>query len=176
MKKILLLITILVFVSLQISAQGYKKGINNLNIGAGIGQAGITGSSSIPPISLGYQLGIGDKYSVGVIVGYSGSTNSVLTYEWSYSYIVIAGRGEYHFMKPTDKLDAYAGASLGYSIVSVKEPDNLPAFGNWGTVGASYLIYGVHVGARYAFSKSFGAFAELGYGISLITVGVNLKL
>ncbi len=175
MKKNLFTIAIILLVASQLFGQGYKKGVNNLNIGVGMGLNGITGESSLPPISLGYQLGIAKNYSIGAIVGYSGSTNKVLTYEWTYTYIVVGGRGEYHFMKPTDKLDAYAGGTLGYTIVSVSEPDNLPSYVG-GAIGTSYLIYGAHAGIRYAFSKSFGAFAEVGYGIGLLTIGINLKL
>ncbi len=176
MKKNLFTIAIILLVASQLFGQGYKKGVNNLNIGVGMGLNGITGESTLPPISIGYQLGINKKYSVGAIVGYSSSSAKVLTYEWTYTYIFIGGRGEYHFMEPTDKLDAYAGGTLGYNIVSVSEPDNLPAFGSFAAVGTSYLIYGAHAGIRYAFSKSFGAFAEVGYGIGLVTVGLNLKL
>ena len=176
MKKNIFTIAIVLLVASQLFGQGYKKGVNNLNIGVGMGLNGITGESSLPPISLGYQYGLEDKYSIGAIVGYSSSTSSVLSYEWTYTYIFVGGRGEYHFMKSTDKLDAYAGATLGYTIVSVSEPDNLPAFGAWGAVGTSYLIYGAHAGVRYAFSKSFGAFAEVGYGIGLLTAGINIKL
>ncbi len=175
MKKNIFTIAIILLVASQLFGQGYKKGVNNLNIGAGMGLNGITGESSLPPISIGYQLGIADKYSIGAIVGYSSSTSSVLSYEWTYTYIVVGGRGEYHFMKSTDKLDAYAGATLGYTIVSASEPDNLPAYVT-SAAATGYLIYGAHAGVRYAFSKSFGAFAEVGYGISLVTVGINFKL
>lgn len=160
--------------------QGYRKGVNNLNIGIGFGDvAGGYGTSSLPPISVGYQIGIEDKISVGGIVGYSSSTYDFggwggTNYEWTYTYIIIGARGEYHLLEASNPFDVYGGVTLGYNIVSVSEPSGFSGYGY--TAGASYLFYGVHAGARYAFSPSFGAFAELGYGLGIVNVGVNFKL
>lgn len=161
-------------------AQGYNKEGKAINIGAGFGLAGISGDATIPPLSVGVQFGFTDKISIGGIVGYAGSSYKfgLLTssYEWKYNYIIVGARGEYHFMKPDDNLDLYSGVTLGYNIVNVSEPSNLPRYGVTYSATSSYLLYGGHVGVRYAFSNSFGLFAEAGYGIGYITGGIFLRM
>lgn len=177
MKKVLLVLLALLFISSMTSyAQGFRNGSKTLNAGIGFGFAGTEGSSTLPPISVGYQVGMTDKISVGGILCYSGSSYKASfgtsSYEWKYSYIVIGGRGEYHFMEPSDKLDLYAGLTLGYNIVSVTAPSG--SFGY--TAAGSALFLGGHAGARYAVSNTWGGFGEIGYGIGYLTVGAYFKL
>jgi hypothetical protein len=100
-----------------------EKGTNNLGIGIGPGLAGIYGTMSVPAISVGYQAGVHENISVGGLVGYSSSTYDGgffgnRSYEWTYSYIVIGARGEYHFTDvEVENLDLYSGLTLGYTIV-----------------------------------------------------------
>ena len=181
MKKLLLLVfgVLFIFISTNVNAQGYKKDGLALNVGLGFGLAGIYGSSTIPPISASLGYGVTDKISVGGIVGYSGSSYKYTyfngSYEWKYSYIIIGARGEYHFNKPTDKLDPYAGLTLGYDIVSVSSPSNLS--GNIGySAETSYLLFGFHGGLRYALNDKLGVFGEVGYGVGYLTVGAFFRL
>lgn len=175
MKKVVLLLIVLF--STQIFAQGYHKEVKNLGLGIGLGSIGIEGDATLPPLSVGLQMGITDEISVGGIVGYTGSTYKWgflgTSYEWTYTHILIGARGEYHFLKGNKNLDAYAGLTLGYHIIGVTEPSG---FSGGYTAAASSLFYGGHVGARYGFSESMGVFGELGYGISYLTVGLNIKL
>jgi hypothetical protein len=180
MKK-LLSVSIFIVIAAAISfGQTYKKGDNNLNIGIGPGLAGIYGSMSVPSISAGYQVGVHQKFSVGGIVGYSSSSYDEGTYygvdyKWTYTYIFIGGRGEYHFIDADiENLDIYAGITLGYNIVSVSSPSNT-LYGNY-TAEGSYLLYGFHAGGRYYFTPKIGAFLELGYGVGYIVAGVTFRL
>jgi hypothetical protein len=178
MKKVLfVLLAILVLSSTTSFAQGFKNGSKTLNAGIGFGFSGLTGDATIPPVSVGLQVGITDKFSVGGIVAYTGSSDKYSfygsSYEWKYSYIIIGARGEYHFMEPSDKLDLYAGLTLGYNIVSVTTPSG--TYSGYSAAGSA-LFLGGHVGARYAVSNSWGGFAELGYGIGYLTVGAFFKL
>jgi len=180
MKKVLVTILVLFFVSSLSFGQVYKKGVTNLNAGVSIGGfAGGYGTSDFPPISLGLQFGIHEKISVGGIVGYSSSSYDYGSwfgndYSWTYRYILVGARGEYHFIDLDVKdVDVYGGLTIGYNIVSVSEPTG---FSGSYSVGASYLFYGFHAGARYMFSPKIGVFGELGYGIGYITLGLNVKL
>ena len=108
----------------------------------------------------------------------SASTFGFRGYNWSYSYIFIGGRGEYHFDKSelkiqNDNLDLYAGLTLGFNIVTVSEPNIVT--GGYSAQG-SYFLFGLHIGGRYYFSQNIGAFLELGYGVGYITGGVSFKL
>jgi hypothetical protein len=178
MKKVLLvLLALLVITSMTSYAQGFRNGSKTLNAGIGLGFSGLTGDATVPPISVGYQVGITDKISVGGIVGFTGSSDKFSfngsTYEWKYSYIIIGARGEYHFMEPSDKLDLYAGLTLGYDIVSATAPSG--TFSGYSAAGSA-LFVGGHAGARYAVSNTWGGFGELGYGIGYLTVGAYFKL
>jgi hypothetical protein len=179
MKKLLSVSIFIVLVASISFSQTYKKGNNNLNIGIGPGLAGIYGSSSVPGISAGYQVGVHEKFSVGGIVGYSSSSYSSgyflgKEYKWTYSYIFIGARGEYHFIDANvENLDLYGGLTLGYNIVSVSEPSGYTGF--YSSEG-SYLLYGFHAGGRYYFSPKIGAFLELGYGVGYIVAGVTFRL
>jgi len=177
MKKIITIAAILILSS-QLFAQGYDKNKTVLNAGIGFGLAGIYGDATLPPISLGLQFGVNEKISVGGMVGFSTSTYDLgsflgKNYEWDYTYIIVGARGEYHFLETSDKLDAYAGLTLGYSVASVSEPSGYSGFY---TAESGYFLYGVHVGARYALSNSLGVFGELGYGVGYLTAGVFFKL
>ena len=179
MKKTLITFFVLLLATTISFAQVYKKGVTNLNAGISIGGlAGLYGDADFPPVSLGLQFGIHEKISVGGIVGYSSSTYDLGyfndDYKWTYTYIFVGARGEYHFVDLDVKdLDLYGGLTLGYNIVSVSEPNGYSGFYK---AESSYLLYGFHAGARYMFSPKIGAFAELGYGIGYLTVGVNVRL
>jgi hypothetical protein len=176
------LFSVILFISLFATvsfAQTYKKGVTNLNAGISIGGlAGLYGEADFPPLSLGLQFGIHEKISVGGIVGYSSSSYDLGwyndDYKWTYRYIFIGARGEYHFVDVDVKdLDLYGGLTLGYNIVSVSEPSGYSGFYK---AESSYLLYGFHAGARYLFTPKIGVFGELGYGIGYVTVGLNVKL
>ena len=172
MKKLLTVFFFMIlFVSLS-NAQVYKKGNNNLNIGIGPGLHGIYGDMDIPAISAGFQAGVHEKISVGGLVGYSSSSDAFSGDEWTFTYIFIGARGEYHFIDlDVDDFDLYGGVTLGYNIVSWDGPS--VAFYD---PGDSYLLYGFHLGGRYFFSQNIGAFLELGYGVGYIVVGVTFRL
>lgn len=180
MKKItLLLSTTILFLGLH--AQTYNEGDNLLNLGFGLGATFATGSSTIPPISASFEHGFTDEISAGGFLGFSGSKEDVAvfggTYTFKYSYLIVGARGSYHFYS-TDNIDAYGGALLGYNIasssVSYDGPNN--NFPEPAAASVGGFTYGLHVGARYYFNDSFGAFGELGYGISYLTLGVTMKL
>ncbi len=156
----------------------YMKGDKIGQVGIGYGFAGIYGSASVPPISVGFQYGLEDKISIGGLIGYTSSSYDLgnwygESYKWTYTYIIIGARGEYHFLESSDKMDGYAGATLGYAITSVSTPAGY--YGGY-SAGVSYMIFGAHVGLRYYLSPQIALFGEVGYGIGYITAGVAFKL
>ncbi len=168
----------------------FSKGDKAVNLGIGLGSyyGGDGYSSGIPPISLSYEQGIIDglldgKASVGV-GGYLGYTSNKwesvwgdgTTWGYKYSYIILGARGVFHYQF-VDKLDTYAGLLLGYNIVSNKfyGDDTIAPYVS-GATGASGIGYSAFVGARYHFSSKFAAYAELGYGISALELGISMRL
>jgi outer membrane protein W len=130
--------------------------------------------SGIPPIGLSFEYGFTEKISAGAYLGYSSASQELglgTTAKWNYTYTIVGARGSYHFLN-SDKLDPYVGAMLGYNIASVTYdgPGTAPTIAS-----ASALIIGAHLGARYYFTDKIGAFAELGYGIAYLQLGVAVK-
>ncbi|MBN1924971.1 MAG: hypothetical protein JW798_03980 [Prolixibacteraceae bacterium] len=107
--------------------------------------------------------GIIEKGSIGV-GAFAGYGIAISSYYSNSSRILVGARGAFHYPF-IDKLDTYAGLALGarYSIY---------------TYSSNYfgLSYGGFVGARYYFSEKLAAFAEAGYGLGYLTVGVAFKL
>ncbi len=159
---------------------------NVVGLGIGFGGNLYSGSgytSRIPAISLYYERGVvdhlwDDKSSIGVggLLGYTSAKWKTSAYGadygWKYSSYIIGARGALHYTF-VDKLDTYTGLMLGYNIVSTKEIGNHSGL-NLGATGSEFT-WSWFVGARYYFTDSFAAFAELGYGIAVFNIGVSLK-
>jgi len=163
-----------VLVSAAYSQTAFHKGDQIGQVGLGFGFEGMYGSADVPPITLGYQYGVDDKFSVGGILGYTSSSESYYDWKWKYSYVLLGARGEFHFLERARNWDAYVGLTLGYAIVSTSTPSD---YHNGGySEGNSYAVYGFHLGAKYFVSPKVAIFGELGYGIGYLTVGAAFRL
>ena len=167
MKKIIIAAALL-FGFTTVNAQTFDEGTSIIQ--AGISVWGTFGL----PISASYEYGISEKIGVGVFAGYAGKTESVAFLgDVKYTYALFGVRGNYHFFQ-SDKIDAYGGLILGYNSASVTYPNGngFPGY----TPTASAVFLGGQIGGRYYFTDSFAAFAELGYGLGYLNVGLAYKL
>jgi hypothetical protein len=157
---------------------------DSLFINAGIG-FGPTGgySSGVPPLSasVDYKLPVRLPITAGLIATYS-------TWKWShglaslgkvdvtYSNLGLGARGMYHF-NFTEKLDAYAGLTLGWVIQSSKsEISGAAVNDDYSDDGKPFFLFGVSAGARYFLTSFLGAYLELGYsGLQILGVGLTVK-
>ncbi len=103
---------------------------------------------------------------------FNGGNNN---YKDTYTNFIIGVRGTYHLTllaNKNNKFDPYGGVTVGFRIFdhNYGGPDLNPY--NYNSV---YPIAGLFVGAKYNFVPNFGVFAELGYDISLIRVGINFN-
>jgi hypothetical protein len=180
MKKLFLMMTAVVAVSvLSTSAKAQDinvtdvKGKNFLNAGVGLGTFGFNGTGGLP-VTASFEHGFTDKVSAGVYLG-------MIQRKWygdvTYNYKVIGVRGSYHFneiLKVTnDKLDLYGGASLYYRGYSAKYELPGELGGGKEKVTSGGLSFALHAGTRYQFAKNIGAFAEVGYGVSPLQLGLS---
>ncbi len=154
---------------------GYVQGRWVVSGSLGLGLASIYGTDGTPLFAATAEVGVTPTVSVGGAAGAASSTYRYFDYTAKYSYTVVAARGSYHFTEvATDKpVDLYVGGSLGYNRVGVSESG--PYLSGY-SVGASYVLYGVHAGARWYFTPRAAGFAELGYGLGAIAVGASLRL
>ena len=110
---------------------------------------------------------------VGGIVGYASAKWEESGWGWKTTNIIIGARCALHYSF-APKLDTYAGLMLGYNVVSWKWTGS----NSWlqgSASSASDITWSGFVGARYYFTNSFGAFAEVGYGFSVLSLGLSLK-
>ena len=188
MKKLFFTLAVCILAGSFASAQSpsFIKGDNVVSLGIGIGGNlyGWTSGSNvkkIPPISVSFEHGIvGNLFNdencslgVGGLLAYSSAKWDGGGYGWKSSSIVVGARGAIHYAF-MDKLDTYAGLMLGYHIYSHKWTGD---YGGYNTsAGASGLAFSFFGGARYYFTNSIAAFAELGYGYAILNLGVSFKL
>ncbi|HLN21817.1 MAG TPA: hypothetical protein VK213_12050 [Bacteroidales bacterium] len=170
MKKILVFLVVACFSLTQLTAQEstFVKGDKVANIGLGLGSTLAVGSSSIPPLSASFEVGVVDNIiekgtiGVGGFLGFS-------TYKWgSYKLtnIVIGPRGTFHYPL-VEKLDTYAGLMIGYNVFTDNDPNDYYNFGG--------LVSSWFIGGRYYFSEKAAAMLELGYGVFNVNLGIALK-
>jgi opacity protein-like surface antigen len=189
MKRFVLPAILAIFAVSFANAQDvFQKDDLVFNAGIGLNNSLYSGTgykSTLPPISISGEYGVaenlinGDNGSIGV-GGYLGYTSaefkrSVLgtDFGWKYSSLIIGARGAFHYQL-VDDLDTYASVMLGYNVVSAKSigEENLAL----GKASASAFSSSFFLGARYWFTPGLGAFAELGYGISNVNIGVTFKM
>lgn len=186
MKKISQLISATILTACTVavlSTDSMAQAGNNLNIGIGLGSTFIASGldASLPPISIGYEHAFGEKISAGAFLGYAGASYEAPaiggTWKWKYNYILVGARGAYHFNFKVPKLDPYAGLMLGYNVASVstEKPSGYTGPEIAGAKAGGAVIGG-YAGARYMLGNKIGAFAELGYGIAYLTLGVSIKM
>ncbi len=187
MKKIL---SIALFLSVTVAfAQNFSEGDKVANFGLGVAGASYkpVGKSTIPPIQASVEYFVKDNISVGGFLGYtsykeSGGFSSPSfggfdsRFEVKSSYILLGALGNYHFYDE-DKLNAYGGLSLGYALANSSVTYSDPSFPTIAVkTGGSSFIYGLQVGGRYFFTDKLAANVELGYGVSVLKIGVSYKL
>jgi len=161
----------------------FNKGENTIQVGFGLGASFASGSLNIPPLQVRYERAVTDRLSVGGILGYSSSTYKYDDYDVNYntgamiskkssidySYLLVGLRGNYHFETEESKFDPYLGLTLGYNNVSVGESTyNIE-------VKSSAAILGAQFGSNYYFSERLGAWAEVGYGLGYLNLGITFK-
>lgn len=167
----------------QEQSLAYEKGNQSLQFGLGLGAPYFQGGVKIPAIQLHYEYGVTDEISVGGVVGYASSSmkyddysfngNSSFTKSRStvdFSYLLIGARANYHF-ETSERFDPYGGVTLGYNKIGTTDKGSLGA-----DLKSSQILYGGQIGANYYFSSRIGAWAELGYGIGYLNLGLTFKL
>ncbi|MCC5937923.1 MAG: hypothetical protein JJU34_11640 [Lunatimonas sp.] len=185
--SILFLAGLLIYVP-KAAGQAFDQGTQVIAVGVGIGSSlgSFNYSSQIPAISLQYERGVWQAGDVGVIslggyAGYKGfsyktsSGNFEATSKWNYT--ILGLRSAFHYQGiENDRLDLFGGLMFSYNILNYSYEDNTGSSavssGNFGS-SAGMTIY---VGGRYYFMENVAAFAELGYGVSYLNLGLAFRL
>jgi len=95
--------------------------------------------------------------------------------EWEYTNIVFLGSAFFHFDFIKDpRWDTYSTVSLGINTGSVSLRDDNGFNGSSPSV--SGFVFGLGIGARFAFNEKVAAAAEAGFGVGALRLGVDFKL
>jgi hypothetical protein len=179
MKKISILLLLAIAVTTIANAQAFDKGTNVLSAGVGLGSSilSYSGANQTPAISLQYERGSFPIGDIGVISlgGYLGFKSYNYDYGSGYkakwSYTIIGARSAFHLkVAKVPKFDPYGGVMVSYNYLKFKDASGYST-GAYGSA-AGFTAY---VGAKYYFANKLGAMAELGYGVSYLTIGLSLK-
>lgn len=167
MKRLALVALIIMAAFSVASAQGYQMKKSSVGPLVGFGWHDLM-------IGGQFEYGFHKNIGGGALVGWSGDKEEYYPYgEWSYSYIVVAGQGNWHF-KPGEKFDPFVGIVLGYDIVSADwEANSGYETWHWEASG-SEMVFGGNLGMNYDLSPSMAFSARLGYPYYL-AAGVNFK-
>lgn len=174
MKKTFKISIALLFFAFTVHAQNgaFSKDDKLLNIGIGVNSFYDNGV----PFGASFEKGINDNISLGVNFDYLSSDFSSSGIDLKFTAIYFAVRGSYHFNTllkiKSEKIDLYAGPSLGYRKFSWKDGSNDTLGDDYG----SSVFVGVHLGGKYYFTDKIGAFLELGdVGSTNARLGIAFK-
>lgn len=174
-KSIIYLVTTFLATSFSM-AQEFNKGTNVINAGVGLGGSyNIYASpSQSPVISASFERGIWEVPGPGVVSlgGYLGFKTYKYSNNDKWSYTIIGVRGAYHYNGlEVENLDVYGGVMASYNILSYDDNQ----YGGFGSYGSRPSATGF-VGGRWYFTQNFGVFAEAGYGVAYLTIGVSFRI
>ncbi len=164
----------------SVQAQVYEQGHSYLSAGIGLGNRysldfpggfGVSTSAGLPILAT-FEYGLSEKIGIGALAGITSTSYSGQGQSATNSLIAFGGRGYYHFDANNDKLDFYAGAGLTYYNWSI---DSKFSGGTLVFSGLNGVAFDVFAGGRYLFTEKIGAFAELGYSIAYLSLGVTAK-
>ncbi len=188
MKRILVLSVLAILIaSVSFGQMAYKKGDRTVSAMFGLGFThSLSGTTTaVPPLSAAFDYGYDQNISFGGIIGFESEkydwSGYGYGYKFTYSYLIIAARGAYHLdLIHNAKFDTYGGVMVGYDIAS----SSAEYTGNWAggfglqpsaeSVGG--VVFGVFAGGRYYFNPNLAAQIEVGYGLSLVNIGIAYKL
>ena len=151
----------------------YRVGRNTAGVMVGFGGGGYVGTGAVP-IAVEFNfLNFERNIQAGLFASYSSTTEDFgYNDQWKYTYIVIAAQGNWHFM-PGEKLDPFAGLSLGFDIGSVKY--NGPNAGYYANPSVGGVFFSAQAGLNYWFSNNIAVQLRVGYS-PYAAIGITFGL
>lgn len=151
-----------------------SNGDKHVYINAGVGLATYYGGGL--PLGVSAEVDVKNNFSVGGSFDYFRYNYGY--YSGGYTFIYAGARASFHLSEALNvnnaNFDPYVGASLGFRHASYHDSYGY-SYSDYGNGYNSGLWLGIHAGARYLFSPKVGAFAEVGYGVSALKVGITAR-
>jgi hypothetical protein len=128
----------------------------------------------VPPISLMLEYSHDDAIIIGGYIGYTSTSgeSAIFDISWQDNVFILGLRGSYN-VELTKNFDVYVGGIAGYRIATtVITEGSIPFFGRPTGVNVNGTAIAGFAGARYLINNKFGFFGEVGYGITLVNMGL----
>ena len=154
------------------------------------------GTTNVQPVSLNIGYRVAKHVSLNLYTGYASYTSSEVEYGDGSAYIydnqslIMGLRGEIHAAR-TDNFDIYGGLMAVYTHPFVEQTQTKTADGSVPNQGSSRIqptsspypvappkgnfLPGGFVGASWYFNNHWSVFGEIGYGVSILSVGAGYK-
>lgn len=138
----------------------------------------------MPPLQFGARWMLSGHLSLGAFGGYSTSRSKEKVLfdsvrgRWYNTTFFLGLENGFHYTR-IDNWDLYGGFCLlyQYTLVSSDNPEFEKIMGHTGIQARSgKMALTAYIGSRFALSEHSSVFFELGYGISLLKVGVGYML
>ncbi len=168
----------------------FEKGQWEANFSAGLVPTFLMDRATIivPPLSLGAEYRLSEKFSIGASFSHSASESQPrligdgINATWTNTHFIVGLRPNIHITQ-IENWDFYGGFSVGVNYSIVNGNSNVKGFElekmerHLGIKGQriSPSFYGF-TGARYVVSPKCTLNAEIGFGISIFSVGANYLL
>ncbi|MCB9276773.1 MAG: hypothetical protein H6564_22255 [Lewinellaceae bacterium] len=183
-----LLLTVPFFLHAQYSKPARAFGAGQVDLQAAVGlfptYLADRPESVLPPLQLGVRWLVSKNFSLGAVGGYSTSRSKEMSLfdsirgRWENTTYFLGLQNGFHYTQIED-WGLYGGFCLlyQYAMVSSNDPDFEKAMRHTGIQESSgKMALTAYIGTRFALSAHASVFTELGYGISLLKVGVGYKL
>ncbi|GAB4030105.1 hypothetical protein [Spirosoma gilvum] len=148
----------------------YSRGHKNVYVNLGLGLATYYGGGF--PVGVSVEADVKNNFSVGGSIDYY---HYNYYYSSGYNFVYFGARGSYHLGEAlnvqSNSFDPYIGASLGFRYAGSGYSD----YYYYSSGYNSGVWVGLHLGSRFMFSPKVGAFAEVGYGVSAVKLGLTAK-
>jgi len=166
MKKLFIVSTFLLVVSIAKSQGSLPVGKAQFNVGVGFSGWGV-------PVYAGIDVGVSQDITLGGELSVRSYREGWKGYYYRHSIIGVSANGNYHFNRVLNiprQFDFYAGINIGF--YSWHSPDGYPGDHSSG-VGL-----GAQIGGRYYFNNKVGLNLEIGGGdvFSDGKIGLTFKL
>ncbi len=140
--------------------------------------------TDIPPVSAGFDYQINERFSVGSRIGITKVTSAADllddgNYEQFKNRFFMAGLRFSVHSRYFEHWDLYGGMNIAYTISKISVVKGnvalLEKHLNFGEVSGRFMS-SAFIGAKFEMKPKTALFGEIGYGVSLFSLGVTRKI
>lgn len=186
MKKLFLSLCVLCLALQFLQAQRFKPHVD-LNLGIGVLPTFVKdhGKAKLLPMSLTADYKFTKNFSLGLAASHSVTESGIHQFldgtiaQWRNHFTTVTLRAAAHSSLMHGCWNIYGGLNVGYTDSNIDmmmgEEKRVKAERGIGRTGSNFL-YTAFLGTRYCLGKGIGLFGEVGFGVSIATVGASVRL